>query len=156
MKHYYYYCRKKNPLDYLKQPLDAYDLQISHHYGAHPRVNIGLFFVHSTNASISFFTEVAEFWVRYGKGGYLSDQRTLDALLNNYDRIDRTYLNAMRPTPTSSFNWTTHDFGNHFAHMMTDGSAFILFDQAAKVGRRSKKFHGNIKTKFFTVTVTNM
>ena len=144
-----------NPLNYLKQPSDAYDLQISHHYGAHPRVNIGLFYARCTNASIAFFAHVAEFWLRYGKGGYLADQRVLDALLNNYDRLDKTYLKAMKPL-SLTFNWTTNDFGNHFSHLMTDGSAFILFNQAAKVGLRSKKFYNGSNKKFFTVTVTNV
>ncbi|CAF0986200.1 unnamed protein product [Rotaria sordida] len=147
---------KKNLLDYLKQPLDIYDLQISHHYGSHPRVNIGLFFVQSTNASILFFSYIAEFWIRYGKSGFLSDQRVLDALLNNYDRLDKTYLKAMKPISSLLFNWTTHDFGNHYSHLMTDGSAFVLFNQAAKYGIRSKKFYGEIKPKFFTVTIENI
>jgi hypothetical protein len=144
-----------NPFDHLKQPLNSYDLQISHHYGAHPRVNIGVFFVRSSNASILFFSHVAEFWLRYGKGAFLSDQRVFDALLNNYDQLDKTYLKAMKPIIPPSFNWTTHDFGNHFSHMMTDGSAFILFNQAARFGTRSKKFHGTTDTKFLTVTVAN-
>lgn len=151
----FYYFRRLNPLDYLKKPDNVYDFQISHHYGAHPRVNIGLFFTRPTNASISFMSHVAEFWLRYGKGGYLSDQRVLDALLNNYDRLDKTYLKALKPLPLT-LNWTTHDFGNHFSHMMTDGSAFILFNQAAKFGMRSKKYHGDAKRKFFTVNVTDM
>ncbi|CAF1192425.1 unnamed protein product [Adineta steineri] len=130
----------KNPLNYLKQPTDIYDLQISHHHGSHPRVNIGLFYVRSSKASISFFSYVAEFWVRYGKGGYLSDQRVLDALLNNYDRIDKTYLKAMKPSTPLVLNWTKSDFGNHFSHFMTDGSAFVLFNKAAKFGKRSKSF----------------
>ncbi|CAF0719598.1 unnamed protein product [Adineta steineri] len=146
---------KENLLNYLKQPSDVYDLQISHHYGAHPRVNIGLFYVRSSKASISFFSYVAEFWMRHGKGGYLSDQRVLDALLNNYDRIDKTYLKAMKPSTPLILNWTTCDFGNHFSHFMTDGSAFVLFNQAAKVGKRSKKFHGDKKSKYFTVQVNN-
>jgi hypothetical protein len=116
-------------------------------------VNIGLFFVRSTNASIEFFSHVAEFWLRYGKGGYLSDQRVLDALLKNYDRLDKIYLKAIKPVP--SLNWTTHVFGGHFSHLMTDGSAFILFNQAAKIGIRSKKYYGDVNTKYFTVTVSN-
>jgi hypothetical protein len=144
-----------NPLNYLKQPIDIYDLQISHHYGAHPRVNIGLFFARSTKASIEFFSYTAEFWLRYGKGGYLSDQRVLDALLNNYDRLDKTYLKAMKPL-NLTLNWTSHGFGDHYGHLMTDGSAFILFDQAAKVGLRSKKFYGDQTKKYFTVNVTNV
>ncbi|UJR29150.1 hypothetical protein I4U23_010364 [Adineta vaga] len=146
---------KQNLLDYLKPPIDTYDLQISHHYGAHPRVNIGLFYVRSSNLSIAFFSYAAEFWIRFGKGGYLSDQRALDALLNNYDQLEKTYLRALKPTSSITLNWTTHDFGNHFSHFMTDGSAFVLFDQAAKLGRRSKKFHGEIKPKFFTVIVAD-
>ncbi|CAF0960871.1 unnamed protein product [Adineta ricciae] len=146
---------KHNLLDYLKPPIDTYDLQISHHYGAHPRVNIGLFYVRCSNTSVAFFSYVAEFWIRYGKGGYLSDQRVLDALLNNYDRLDKTYLRAMKPKSPLTLNWTTHDFGNHFSHFMTDGSAFVLFNQAAKIGRRSKLFHGEVKPKFFTVTVAH-
>ncbi|CAF3114885.1 unnamed protein product [Rotaria sp. Silwood2] len=147
---------KKNPLDYLQQPLNTYDFEISHHYGAHPRINIGVFFVRSTNASILLFSHVAEFWLRYGKGGFLSDQRVLDALLNNYDRLDKTYLKAMKPMPILLLNWTKHDFGNQFSHLMTDGSAFVLFNQAAKIGKRSKKFYGETKPKFFTVTVENI
>ena len=142
-------------MDYLKQPADAYDFQISHHYGSHPRVNIGLFHARPTKALIEFFNFVSEFWLRYGKGGYLSDQRVLDALLNNYDRLDKTYMAAMKPL-TLTFNWTTCDFGNHFGHLMTDGSAFILFSQAAKVNLRSKKYYGDSKSKFFTVTATNV
>jgi hypothetical protein len=145
-----------SPLNYLRPSSDIFDLQISHHYGAHPRVNIGLFFVRSTKASILFMAHVAEFWLRYGKGGFLSDQRVFDALLNNYDRLDSTYLKAMKPLPRSSLNWTTHDFQNHFSHLMTDGSAFILFNLAAKLGLRSKKYYGETKTKFFTVTVSNV
>ncbi len=114
-----------------------------------------MFFVRSTNASILFFTHLANFWLRYGKGSYLSDQRVFDALLNNYDRLDKTYLKAMKPL-SLTLNWTTNDFGNQFAHFMTDGSAFVLFNQAAKVGMRSNKFHGEPTQKFFTVTVTNM
>jgi hypothetical protein len=38
---------------------------------------------------------------------------------------------------------------------MTDGSAFILFNQAAKVGIRSKRFYGDANAKYFTVTVSN-
>jgi hypothetical protein len=144
-----------NPLHHLKQPYYVYDFQISHHYGSHPRVNIGLFFARSTEASISFFSHVAEFWLRYGKGGYLSDQRVLDALLNNYDQLDKTYLKAMKPL-SLTLNWTTHDFGNHFSHLMTDGSAFILFNRAAQVGIRSKKYYGDPTKKFFTVTVTDV
>jgi hypothetical protein len=155
LKKYFYNSRRMNPLNYLRSSLEPYDLQISHHYGAHPRVNIGLFFVRPSNLSISFFSHIAEFWVRYGKGGYLSDQRVLDALLNNYDRLDKTYLRAMKPS-SSKFNWTTHDFGNHFSHLMTDGSAFILFNQAAKLGIRSKKFHGDPTKKYFTVHVTDV
>jgi hypothetical protein len=145
--------RRANPLHHLKQPIDSYDLQISDHFGSHPRVNIGLFYVRSTNASIEFFSYVAEFWLRYGKGGYLSDQRVLDALLKNYDRIDKTYLKAVKPVP--SLNWTTHAFGNHFSHLMTDGSAFALFDIAEKLGIRSKKYYGNENSKYFTVTISN-
>jgi hypothetical protein len=133
--------------------VDTYDLQISDHFGSHPRVNIGLFYVRATNASIAFFTYVAEFWLRHGKGSFLSDQRTLDALLKNYDHLDRTYLRAVPPTP--SLNWTTHAFGFHFSHLMTDGSAFILFNRAAKLEIRSKKYHGNENSKYFTVTVSN-
>ncbi|CAF1251002.1 unnamed protein product [Rotaria sp. Silwood1] len=147
---------RTNPFDYLKKPSDIYDLQISHHYGAHPRVNIGVFFVQSTNASIVFFSHIAEFWVRYGKGGFLSDQRVLDALLNNYDRLEKTYLKAMKPMPSLTLKWTTHDFGNQYSHLMTDGSAFVLFRQAAKLGKRSKKFYGDLKPNFFTVTVENI
>ncbi len=147
------FVRRANPLDHLKQPVETYDLQISDHFGSHPRVNIGLFFVRSSNESIEFFSYVAEFWLRYGKGAYLSDQRVLDALLKNYDRLDQTYLKAVKPVP--SLNWTTHVFGGHFSHFMTDGSAFILFDQAAKLGMRSKKYHGDVNTKYFTVTVSN-
>ena len=155
LRHYSCY-RDDNLLNYLKQPSAIYDLQISHHYGAHPRVNIGLFFVRSSKASIVFFSNVADFWMRYGKGGYLSDQRVLDALLKNYDRLDKTYLKAMGSLSLSSLNWTKHDFGNHFAHLMTDGSAFTLFNQVAKLGKRSKKFYGETKARFFTVTITNM
>jgi hypothetical protein len=147
------FFRRANPLANLKTTLVPYDLQISDHFGSHPRVNIGLFFVRSSNSSREFFTHVAEFWLRYGKGGYLSDQRVLDALLKNYDRIDKTYLRAMQPVP--SLNWTTHGFGLQFSHMMTDGSAFILFNQAAKLGIRSKKYYGDVNSKYFTVTVAN-
>ena len=144
-----------NPFDYLKQPSNSYDFQISHHYGSHPRVNIGIFYARTSKPSIAFFNHLAEFWLRYGKGGYLSDQRVLDALLKNYDRLDKTYLKAM-PSLTLNYNWTTHDFGNHFSHFMTDGSAFVLFRQAAKAGQRSKQFYGNPKGNFFTVTLTNV
>ncbi|CAF4070959.1 unnamed protein product, partial [Rotaria sordida] len=144
---------RANPLDHLKKPIDIYDLQISDHFGSHPRVNIGLFFVQSTTASIEFFSYVTEFWLRYGKGAYLSDQRVLDALLKNYDRLDKIYLKAIKSAP--SLNWTTHVFGNHFSHLMTDGSAFILFNQAAKLGIRSKMYHGNANAKYFTVTISN-
>ncbi|CAF2942857.1 unnamed protein product [Rotaria sp. Silwood2] len=144
---------RANPLNNLKQPIDIYDLQISDHFGSHPRINIGLFFVRSTKASIEFFSYVAEFWLRYGKGAYLSDQRVLDALLKNYDRLDTTYLKAVKPAP--SLNWTTHVFGSHFSHLMTDGSAFILFNQAAKLGIRSKKYHGDANEKYFTITISN-
>ena len=137
----------------LKKPLENFDLQISDHFGSHPRVNIGIFYVHSSNASIQFFSYVSEFWLRFGKGGFLADQRALDALLKNYDRIDKTYLRAVPPVP--SINWTTHAFGNYFSHMMTDGSAFFLFNQAAKLGFRSKKFYGDNRTKYFTVDVSN-
>ena len=89
--------------------------------------------------------------MRYGKGAYLSDQRVMDALLKNYDRIDKTYSNAIEPAP--SLNWTMHGFGMHFSHMMTDGSAFFLFNQAANLGIRSKKFYGNANTKYFTINV---
>jgi hypothetical protein len=147
------FSRKTSPLANLKHPLENYDLQISDHFGAHPRVNIGLFFVQSSNASKAFFTHAAKFWLRFGKGGYLSDQRALDALLKNYDRLDKTYLRAIKSTPT--MNWTTSAFGLQFSHMMTDGSAFILFNQAAKNGIRSKKYYGDAKSKFFTVTVSN-
>ena len=140
-------------MQFLKQPMESYDLQISDHFGAHPRVNIGLFFVRSTEASKKFFAYVTEFWLRFGKGGFLSDQRVLDALLKNYDRLDKTYLRAADPIP--SLNWTTHAFGNHFSHMMTDGSAFILFNQAARAGLRSKKFYGDATSKYFTVSVPN-
>ena len=142
-------------MNYLKDPVNVYDLQISHHYGAHPRVNIGLFYARSSPASITFFGHVAEFWLRYGKGGYLADQRVLDALLNNYDKIDKTYLNALKPLPLT-LNWTTHGFGDHFGHLMTDGSAFVLFERAAKEGLRSTKFYGNQTKKYFTVNITNM
>lgn len=131
------------------------DLLISHHYGSHPRVNIGLFYIQSTPTAIEYFNHVAQFWLRYGKGGYLSDQRVLDALLNNYDRLDSTYLRAMKPLAPLTLKWKTHDFGNQFSHMMTDGSAFILFQQAAKFSIRSKKFHGTNKSKFFTVMINN-
>ncbi|CAF1122243.1 unnamed protein product, partial [Rotaria sordida] len=144
---------RANPLDHLKKPIDIYDLQISDHFGSHPRVNVGLFFVQSTTASIEFFSYVTEFWLRYGKGAYLSDQRVLDALLKNYDRLDKIYLKAIKSAP--SLNWTTHVFGNHFSHLMTDGSAFILFNQAAKLGIRSKMYHGNANAKYFTVTISN-
>ena len=140
-------------MDHLKKPVDTYDLQISDHFGTHPRVNIGLFYVRSTNASREFFTHAAEFWLRYGKGGFLSDQRALDALLKNYDRLDQTYLKAMPPVP--SLNWTTHAFGTQFSHLMTDGSAFILFNQAAQRRIRSKKYHGDANSKYFTVTVAD-
>jgi hypothetical protein len=147
------FFRKANPLEYLKKPVDAYDLQICDHFGSHPRVNIGLFFVRSSNASIKFFSHVAEFWLRYGKGAYLSDQRVLDALLKNYDRLDKTYLRAIKSTPP--LNWTMHVFETQFSHLMTDGSAFILFNQAAKLGIRSKKYYGDANTKYFTVKVSN-
>lgn len=137
----------------MKTPVESYDLQISDHFGSHPRVNIGIFFVRSSNASIEFFSYVSEFWVRFGKGGYLSDQRALDALLKNYDRLDKTYLRAVGPIP--HLNWTTHAFGNLFSHLMTDGSAFILFSQAAKASLRSRKFYGNINTKYVTTTIAN-
>ncbi|CAF3789498.1 unnamed protein product [Adineta steineri] len=144
---------RANPLDHLKQPIDAYDLQISDHFGAHPRVNIGIFFVQSTNKSIEFMSYAADFWLRYGKGAYLSDQRVLDALLKNYDYIDKTYLKVLKPIP--SLNWTKHVFGSHFSHLMTDGSAFTLFDRAEQLGIRSKKYYGDQNTKYFTVTVSN-
>jgi hypothetical protein len=107
-------------------------------------------FERATNAS---FTYVAQFWLQYGKGSFLSDQRTLDALLKNSDRLDRTYLRAVPPTP--SLNWTTHAFGFHFSHLMTDGSAFRLFNQVTKLEIRSKKYHGNENSKYFTVKVSN-
>ena len=147
------FCRRASPLDHLKAPMDTYDLQISDHFGSHPRVNIGLFYVRSSNASINFFSFVAEFWLRFGKGAFVSDQRALDALLNNYDRLDPTYLRAVPSSP--SLNWTTHAFGGHFSHMMTDGSAFLLFDRATQMDARSRKFYGDVKTKYFTVTVSN-
>jgi len=146
--------RRANPLEHLRQPVDMYDLQICDHFGSHPRVNIGLFFVRSSNASIEFFSHVAKFWLRYGKGSFLSDQRVLDALLNNYDRLDKIYLKAMKPAPP--LNWTKHVFGTHFSHLMTDGSAFILFNQAAKLNLRSKKFYGDSTKKFFTINITDM
>ena len=145
--------RRANPLDHLKKPSDIYDLQICDHFGSHPRVNIGLFYVRSTNASIRFFSYVADFWLSYGKGAFLSDQRVLDALLKNYDRLDGTYLKVLKPIP--SLNWTMHVFESHFSHFMTDGNAFLLFDQAAKLGLRSKKYHGNVNGKFFTVSVSD-
>ena len=145
--------RRANPFDHLKTPIDNYDLQISGHFGAHPRVNIGLFYVQSSNASINFFSFVAEFWLRFGKGAFVSDQRVLDALLSNYDRLDPTYRRMVPTVP--SLNWTEHVFGGHFSHMMTDGSAFLLFDRASEIGARSKKFYGDVKTKYFTVTVAN-
>lgn len=147
--------RKLSPLDFLRNASLNYDLQISHHYGSHPRVNIGLFYVQSSRASIEFFAHLSEFWLRFGKSGYLSDQRVLDALLNNYDRLDQTYLQAMKFTPQRPLNWTTHDFGNQFSHLMTDGSAFTLFDQAARFSKRSKKFHGVVHPRFFTVPVNH-
>ena len=61
----------------------------------------------------------------------------------------------MKPLPLT-LNWTTNDFGNHFSHLMTDGSAFMLFSQAAKIGLRSKKFYGEPKKNFFTVNITNV
>ena len=142
-------------MDYLRNASDGYDLQISHHYGSHPRVNIGLFYIQSTPTAIEYFNHAAQFWLRFGKGGYLSDQRVLDALLNNYDKLDSTYLRALKPLSPLKLKWTTHDFGNHFSHMMTDGSAFILFQQAAKFDTRSMKFHGTNRSKFFTVTINN-
>lgn len=145
------FSRRANPFNHLKSPADVYDLQISDHFGSHPRVNIGIFYVRASNASRAFTTYVAEFWLRYGKGAYLSDQRVMDALLKNYDRIDKTYSKTIEPAPP--LNWTTHAFGMHFSHMMTDGSAFILFNQAAKLGTRSKKFYGNANTKYFTAHV---
>ncbi|CAF0848603.1 unnamed protein product [Adineta ricciae] len=144
---------RASPFDHLKQPYETYDLQISDHFGSHPRVNIGIFFVRSSNRSIEFFTYVADFWVRFGKGGYLSDQRVLDALLKNYDRLDQTYLKAIKPVP--SVQWTPHVFHNHFSHLMTDGSAFVLFDRAEQLGIRAKKFYGNSTDKYFTVTISN-
>ena len=147
--------RRQNLLDHLKQPADAYDFQISHHFGNHPRVNIGLFYARSSPALIEFFNFVSEFWVRYGKGGFLADQRVLDALLYNYDRFDKTYTNAMKPLPLK-FNWTTHDFGIHFGHTMTDGNAFTLFYKSAEDDVRSKRFYGDSKSKYFTVTATNV
>lgn len=59
----------------------------------------------------------------------------------------------MKPSP--SINWTTHIFDTQFSHLMTDGSAFILFNQAAKLGIRSRKYYGNENTKYFTVTIPN-
>jgi hypothetical protein len=38
---------------------------------------------------------------------------------------------------------------------MTDGSAFRLFNQVAKLEIHSKKYHGNENSKYFTVTVSN-
>jgi hypothetical protein len=73
--------------------------------------------------------------------------------LKNYDRLDKTYLRAVKEVPP--LNWTTHIFGGHFSHLMTDGSAFILFNQAAKLGIRSKKYYGDVNSKYFTVTVPN-
>ncbi|CAF1477378.1 unnamed protein product [Adineta steineri] len=141
------------PLDHLKQPINAYDLQISDHFGSHPRVNIGIFFVRSTNTSIEFFSFVADFWLRYGKGGFLSDQRVLDAFLKNYDRLDKTYLKAIKTIPT--VYWAPHAFGFRFSHMMTDGNAFELFDRAEKLGIRSQKYYGDQNAKYFTVTISN-
>jgi hypothetical protein len=145
--------RKTNPLDHLKTPIENYDLQISDHFGSHPRVNIGIFFFRSSNASIEFTGYMNEFWLRFGKGGFLSDQRALDALLQNYDRIDKTYLQAIGPPP--KLKWTTHAFDSQFSHTMTDGSAFILFKTAANTKLRSKRFYGDVNATYFTVTISD-
>ena len=143
--------RQANPFDHLKSPADVYDLQISDHLGFHPRVNIGIFYVRSSNASQQFFTFITKIWLRYGKGGFLSDQRMMDALLKNFDRLDRTYSKVIEPVP--SLNWTTHAFGMRFLHLKTDGNAFLLFDKAESLGIRSRKYYGDQNTKYFTVTV---
>jgi hypothetical protein len=79
----------------------------------------------------------------------------LDALLDNYDRLDSTYQRAMSAKPRSPLRWTRHDFGNHFSHLMTDGDAFTLFDRAASLGKRSKRFYAEKNSMFFTVIVEN-
>ena len=131
-----------------------YDLQISDHRGSHLRINIGLFYVSPTRASAMFFAHVAQFWIRYGKGTFITDQRVLDAMLNNYDRLETVYKRVAGGMPAPPLNWTTHSFGNQVSHMMVDGGAFYLFDQAAQLGIRSKKFYGGQKSKYFTVTIS--
>lgn len=132
-----------------------YDLQISDHHGSHSRINIGLFFVRSTKAASVFFAHVAKFWIRYGKGTFITDQRILDAMLNNYDRLEPTYQRARGGMPVPSVNWTRHIFGHHVSHMMTDGGAFYLFNQAARLGIRSQKFYGGPKPKYFTIIISD-
>ncbi|CAF1934082.1 unnamed protein product [Rotaria magnacalcarata] len=144
-----------NPFDQLKQPLNEYDLQISDHSGSHARINIGIFFARSTKASSIFFAHVAQFWIRYGKGTFITDQRVLDAMLNNYDRLKPIYQQASGKMLSPPLNWTTHFFGHQVSHMMVDGGAFYLFKQAAQLGMRSKKFYGGLKPKFFTVRITD-
>jgi hypothetical protein len=147
--------RGANPFDQLKQPLDTYDFQISDHAGSHARVNIGIFFARPTKASTTFFAHVAQFWIRYGKGPRITDQRVLDAMLNNYDKLQPIYRRVSGGVPPPSLNWTTHSFGSQVSHMMVEGSAFYVFDQAARLDLRSKKFYGGLKAKYFTVTITD-
>jgi hypothetical protein len=132
-----------------------YDLQISDHSGSHPRINIGLFFVRSTRASSVFFAHIAKFWIRYGKGTFITDQRVLDAMLNNYDRLKPIYKRVTGGMPAPPLNWTAHFFGHHVSHMMVDGGAFYLFNQAARLGIRSKKFYGGLRPKYFTIIISD-
>jgi hypothetical protein len=39
--------------------------------------------------------------------------------------------------------------------MMVDGGAFYLFNQAARLGIRSKKFYGGLRPKYFTIIISD-
>ena len=80
-------------------------------------------------------------WPSFGYDMAKERSLPLDAMLNNYDRLEPIYKRVAGGMPAPALNWTTHSFGNQVSHMMVDGGAFYLFDQAAQLGIRSKKFY---------------
>ncbi|CAF1603751.1 unnamed protein product, partial [Didymodactylos carnosus] len=157
--------RERDPFTVLKEPWDKYDLQINDHRDSHPRVNIAVYYAHSSVRSIHFFNELSEFWTNFGKGAFLSDQRVFDAFLDNYDKLESTYIKLWTDLghdypipPMKKMNWTKHTFDNKFHHLFSDGNAYYLMERATKSGLRSNKFYNSSAfyiTALYSNTATN-
>lgn len=136
----------KNPRELIDEIGKDIDLQLSGHSRGHPRVNIGVYYAKPKLETIELFWNCREFVMRYSNAGFLTDQRILDAFLQNHDKFDPDMLQAWRANPSvtwppSKVKWARSSALYSQQHVMTNPNAVSLFEETYMNYDRPKSYY---------------